>query len=69
MTPLEEYNNEIKRIEESGKIEKSIARNNLYLKREKCNHEFGPLHQIGWVPDIEIMGHACKLCGFTKSVT
>jgi len=31
--------------------------------QKHCIHKYGELHQIGWVPDIEVMGYTCELCG------
>jgi transcriptional accessory protein Tex/SPT6 len=42
------------------------AKLELKEKQESCQHKFSDLTQIGWVPDIEIMGYICESCGFTK---
>ena len=66
MTPLEKYNSHIKSIRLLCKKQEDIAKEKLKEDQKTCEHKFGELHQIGWVPDIEIMGYTCELCGVTK---
>lgn len=66
MTPLEQYNQQIKNLDELHKSQKKQSYDLLQQSQKNCKHKFGGLYQIGWFPDVAIMGYSCELCGFEK---
>lgn len=66
MTPFEEYKHTLKYIDEITLKQKEAAKLILRDKQKYCEHTFGGLIQIGWVPDVEIMGYVCSRCGYEE---
>lgn len=69
MTPIEQYDEQIKKSKELFENQKKQSKELLRASQKNCKHKFGELHQVGWVPDIEIMGYVCEFCGFQKIIT
>lgn len=66
MTPIQKYDEQVKISKELFEAQRKQSEELLRESQKNCKHKFGKLHQIGWVPDIEIMGYSCELCGFQK---
>lgn len=70
MTPLEEYEKEIKRLKNFYakllKTGEKQLKEKLEESQKTCKHKFSSLMKIGWFPDVDIMGYVCSNCGFEK---
>lgn len=63
-TYLEYYNLRIAEENARHQQELELIESELRECQNHCDHTFGEKHQIGWVPDVEIMGYSCKTCGY-----